>query len=479
MSTAIVWLRRDLRLHDHAPMAAATERGYGIIPVYVHDPDGEGDWPAGAASRWWLHLSLANLDSSLRALGSRLILRRGPSVETLLALLRETGAGAVFWQRLYTPAAVARDQDAKTRLRQAGAEVRSYPGGLLHEPWTVRTGEGHHYRTFTPFWKACRTLGEPRAPRGAVRIESPARMPGSLELESLELLPRTPWEGGLRQTWTPGEQGAEHAIERFLREGLAGYDLYRDLPAERGTSRLSPHLHFGEISPAQAHASIRAAAAHDGDGAAGAAEKFFSELGWREFAHHVLYHEPSMPDEPLDRRFAHFPWRADGRGLLHAWQRGRTGIPLVDAGMRELWHTGWLHNRVRMVAGSFLVKNLRLPWQLGERWFWDTLVDADLANNSLGWQWVAGSGADAAPYFRIFNPVRQAERFDPAGRYIARWLPELRALPAPARFAPWQAEPRALAAAGIELGRDYPRPVVDLKSSREQALDAFRAIKRR
>ncbi|MBA1147811.1 deoxyribodipyrimidine photo-lyase [Ectothiorhodospiraceae bacterium WFHF3C12] len=480
MPTALVWFRRDLRLHDHPPLQAAVGAGYRVVPVYIHESDDTDPWPPGAASRWWLHFSLQRHREQLRRQRSELVVRRGRPLDVLRQLLRETGAEAVYWQRRYEPATIERDRGVKEALRADGVDARSFPGALLFEPWRVRSGNDQPYRAFSPFWRACQALGEPGRPDGKARAPLPeAGLPDGLAVEDLGLLPRIPWDDGLRETWSPGEAGAEAALSAFLEEGLSRYDAHRDLPALRGTSRLSPHLHFGEISPRQAFAATRQRMAAGGAGVTSGGEKFLAELGWREFAHHVLYHNPHFPDEPLNPRFAHFPWRDDDGGLLQAWRAGRTGIPLVDAGMRELWRTGWMHNRIRMVVGSFLVKNLRLPWQWGESWFWDTLVDADLASNSLGWQWVAGSGADAAPYFRVFNPVRQAERFDPDGEYIARWVPELAALPARARRAPWEADATTLRRAGVQLGRDYPRPIVDLKRSREEALEAFQAIKNR
>lgn len=477
MGTALLWLRRDLRLADNPALEAACRHGC-VVPVFVHAPGEEGAWPPGGASRWWLHRSLQALDAALRAHGSRLILRRGPTLEALQALIRETGADAVFWNRLYEPALTERDTRIKTRLREAGLRVESFAASLLHEPWQVRTRQGGDYRAFTPFWKAARSLPPPSPPRPlpALARTPPAHWPASETVDAFSLAPTVRWDRGLVARWQPGEDGAAAALERFLDAGLAKYDVDRERPALRGTSRLSPHLHFGEISPGQIwHAVEHRRLAQPG--LERGVDVFLSEIGWRDFAHHVLYHHPSFPDEPLNERFRRFPWRRDDGGLERAWRRGETGFPIVDAGMRELWTTGWMHNRVRMIVGSLLVKNLRLPWHSGERWFWDTLVDADLASNSLGWQWVAGSGADAAPFFRIFNPVRQGERFDAEGEYVARWVPELAALPASRRQAPWQASAGELSAAGIRLGRDYPEPVVDLKQTRAEALEAFARIK--
>ena len=405
--TTIVWFRNDLRLADNPALAEAAARG-PVVPVYVWAPEEEGEWPPGAASRWWLHRSLHALDRSLRDCGSQLVVRLGPTEEALASLLRETGAASVVWNRRYEPAAIARDTELKCRLPEAA----SFGAGLLREPWTVATRAGGPYQVFTPFWRALQALGEPDAPLPAVRPPAPARWPQTLPIEQLGLRPAISWDAGLAETWTPGEPGAHDRLEQF-RDHAAGYGDDRDQLA-RSTSRLSPHLHFGEISPRQAWWVAR-------DAAGEAATPFLRQLAWREFAHHLLYHFPATPSQPLRPAYADMPWRDDPAGLA-AWQRGRTGYPLVDAGMRELWQTGWMHNRVRMVTASFLTKHLLIDWREGTRWFWDTLVDADLANNTLGWQWVAGSGADAAPYHRIFNPAAQAERFDGDGRYRNRWV---------------------------------------------------------
>jgi deoxyribodipyrimidine photo-lyase len=405
--TTLVWLRHDLRLNDNLALLAAARTG-AVVPVFVWAPAEEGDWPLGAASRWWLDRSLRALDADLRSRGSRLIVRRGPSVETLAALMAEVGAGAVHWNRRYEPAAITRDAQAIRLL----AGVRTFNAGLLHEPWTVRTRAEGPFRVFTPFWKAISALGEPDPPASIGALPAPAVWPGSLAIDDLGLRPLSDWDAELRTAWSPGEGGALDELDRFL-DHVEHYADTRDTPSVNG-SRLSAHLHFGEIGPRQVWAAVR-------ERAGVAATAYLRQLGWREFAHHLLYHFPDTPDRPLQPAFNDFPWRDDPTGL-RSWQQGRTGHDFVDAGMCELWRTGWVHNRVRMVAASFLVKDLLIDWHEGARWFWDTLVDADLANNTLGWQWVAGCGADSAPFFRIFNPAVQAARFDPERRYRDRWL---------------------------------------------------------
>jgi deoxyribodipyrimidine photo-lyase len=405
--TTLVWLRHDLRLNDNPALLAAARMG-AVVPVFVWAPAEEGDWPPGAASRWWLDRSLRALDAALRARGSRLIVRRGPSVETLAALTAEVGAGGVYWNRRYEPAVIARDAQATRVL----AGVRTFNAGLLHEPWTVRTRGDGPFRVFTPFWKAISALGEPEAPAPIEALPAPAVWPGSLAIDDLGLRPLSDWDAEMRAAWSPGEAGAVDELDRFL-DHVERYADTRDTPSV-SSSRLSPHLHFGEIGPRQIWAAVR-------ERAEVSATAYLRQLGWREFAHHLLYHFPNTPDRPLHPAFNDFPWRDDPTGL-RSWQQGQTGHDFVDAGMCELWRTGWIHNRVRMVAASFLVKDLLIDWREGARWFWDTLVDADLANNTLGWQWVAGCGADSAPFFRIFNPAVQAARFDPERRYRDQWL---------------------------------------------------------
>jgi deoxyribodipyrimidine photo-lyase len=479
-SVALVWFRRDLRLADNPALAAALAGCRCVIPVFVHAPDEEAPWQPGAASDAWLHRSLQALDASLRRLGSRLVIRRGPALETLRALAAETGATRIYWNRLYEPAVVARDESIERALRDGGLLAQSANAALLNEPWEVTRDDGGPYRVFTPFWKACQRAGidRPPAPAPAALPSVPGNLAG-LAVDDLGLGPSIQWDRGFWEVWQPGEDGAHAMLSRFLDGAVVRYDEDRNRPDLVATSRLSPHLHFGEIGPRQVVAAVRRhTAQHTAAGLLKNAESFVREVGWREFGHHLLWHFPHTTDAPLDERFADFPWLGDYDDVLGRWQRGETGIPLVDAGMRELWQTGWMHNRVRMIVASFLTKNLLVPWQTGARWFCDTLVDADLANNTLGWQWTAGCGADAAPYFRIFNPVLQGQRFDPDGAYVKRWVPELAQLPARHIHAPWEAPSRALAAAGVTLGDRYALPMVDLSSSRAEALAAFAAMKR-
>jgi deoxyribodipyrimidine photo-lyase len=383
----------------------------------------------------------------------------------------------VHWNRLYDPAVVARDVALETELNAAGLDCRSCNGALLHEPWEIRTAQDGPYRVFTPYWRAClaRLAGTPAPSSVPRRMRAARHTPASVPLEALELLPRIRWGRAFESQWTPGETGAHARLDAFCRDALADYDEGRERPDRAASSRLSPHLHFGELSPRQCLVAVRNALL-ERPAAAPSADAFVRELGWREFAHHLLHHFPGTTNAPLDERFERFRWDRDDR-VLEAWQRGRTGYPLVDAGMRELWSTGWMHNRARMVVASLLTKNLRHPWLAGARWFWDTLVDADLANNTLGWQWTAGCGADAAPFFRIFNPVLQAERHDPKRTYLRRWLPELARLPDAWIHRPWQAPPAMLDAAGVRLGETYPSPVVDLAASRAAALAAYAEVR--
>ncbi len=476
----ILWFRRDLRLADNPALWAACETGSPIIPLYILDEETPGVRPLGGAGRWWLHHSLTALADAIGARGqtgsrSALVLRRGSADEVLLRIVAETGARGVYWNRSYEPGVVARDTRIKAALTGAGIAAESSQATLLFEPWTVTSGSGTPFRVFTPFWKACLQRPEPAAPAAAPPSPGFAPPPDGAMLADWALLPDGPaWAGGLRETWSPGEAGAHDRLAGFLDGALADYAQGRDMPGKPLVSMLSPHLRFGEIGPRQIwHAVRQWAAAHGQEGAAAA---YLRELGWREFCHGLLYHNPHMQSAPFRPEFSAFPWRDDPAALA-AWQQGETGYPLVDAGMRELWHTGWMHNRVRMVAASFLVKHLLISWRAGERWFWDTLVDADLANNVANWQWVAGCGADAAPYFRIFNPVLQGQKFDPDGAYVRRWIPALAELPAKHLHAPWTAPPDVLTQAGVRLGDNYPRPIVDHGAARKRALAAFKGLK--
>lgn len=473
--TGIVWFRQDLRTADNPALTQAAKVCDQVVPVYIYAPEESGDWPPGAASRWWLHRSLESLAASLVRLGSGLILRRGPIAGELITIARQVRATHVFWNRLYEPAHVGRDKKLKMILQNEGLVVQSFNGSLLFEPWELEKQERGPYKVFTPFWKAYTRRGLPADP-----IPPPAHLPPlpagltSEPLSAFELLPSIRWDLGLEAVWQPGEKSAWRRLEQFLHEGLADYRENRDRPDLEGSSRLSPHLHFGEISPRQIVAAVEAHL-HKLNKVTlrSAGEAFLRQLGWREFSYHLLYHFPRTPTEPLDVRFARFPWLRGSAAVLEAWQRGRTGVPIVDAGLRQLWATGWIHNRVRMLVASFLTKNLLISWQEGARWFWDTLVDADLANNTQGWQWVAGCGADAAPYFRIFNPVLQGEKFDPLGDYVRRWVPELGRMPPQWIHQPWKAPAGVCHEAGIRLGIDYPLPIVDLVISRERAVTLF------
>jgi deoxyribodipyrimidine photo-lyase len=469
----IVWFRQDLRLADNPALQAAMQRG-PVVPVFIWDEGGEGRWAPGSASRWWLHHSLQALDEALRRRGSRLVLRRGDAAACLKRLVAEMGADAVYWNRRHEPSVRRRDREVESELGIAGRETRPFEASLLFAPDDLRNQTGGPFQVFTPFWKRCLAVAAARPPRAPLpaleRIPAPARWPVTEPLDALQLLPKIPWDAGLRLAWTPGETAAAARLRHFVSAALGNYADDRDRPDLDGTSSLSAALHFGEISPHQVWAAVRAAPPGHG------ADVFLKEIGWREFAYHLLAHFPATPEAPLRPAYAAFPWRKDA-GHLEAWQRGRTGYPLIDAGMRQLWRTGWMHNRVRMIVASFLVKDLRISWRAGADWFWDTLVDADLASNTLGWQWAAGCGADAAPYFRIFHPVLQARRFDPDGAYVRRWVPELAKLPTPHLHAPWEAPGELLAAAGVRLGATYPVPLVDHAQARSAALAAFRTLR--
>ncbi|MBS0633499.1 MAG: deoxyribodipyrimidine photo-lyase [Verrucomicrobia bacterium] len=478
--TTLLWFRQDLRLQDNPALAAAVARGGAVVPVYILDAAGEGSWAPGGASRWWLHHSLDALDAALRERGSRLILAQGDAREVLIGLIKATRTTGVCWNRRYEPAAVKRDAALEKELQAMGLEVQTGNSALLNEPATIANKQGNPFQVFTPYWRHClEKKVEPPVRTCPETLPAPERWPTSLPLDALELLPKIPWAGGLAETWTPGVAGAVKRLKQFAADAMTAYAENRNLPDRDGSSMLSPWLHFGEISPRQVWATVAQQSRSTGVfPPSNGARVFLSEIGWREFAYHLLWHFPHTPTQPLREEFTRFPWAADPGGVkLRDWQRGRTGYPIVDAGMRQLWHTGWMHNRVRMIVASFLVKHLRLPWTEGAAWFWDTLVDADLASNTLGWQWSAGCGADAAPYFRIFAPVLQGEKFDGAGDYVRRWVPELAKLPATYIHAPWTAPSEVLSAAGVKLGGNYPRPIVDHAKARAEALAAFKQLR--
>ncbi len=478
-SPIIVWFAQDLRLHDHRALTTAVATGAPVIPLYILDDEAGGAWRLGTAARWWLHMSLVALDRQLQQRGSRLLLRRGPTLPVLRALTEETGAGAVYWTRRYEPWAVRREAQIFRELARLGVQYRRFTGGLLFEPEAIASATGEPYRVFSAFVRACAGAPDPCSPQPAPDAFAPP--PDTIigdDIEDWNLMPADPaLAAGLGDAWAPGEPSARERFGVFLASGIGKYHEQRDRPDLEGTSRLSPHLHFGEISPCACWQAARDVILRDEEDAAGA-EAFLRELMWREFAHHLLFHFPQLPEVPLRLEFNRFPWRRNKDSFL-TWQEGMTGYPIVDAGMRELKTTGWMHNRVRMIVASFLIKHLLIPWQEGEAWFWDALVDANLANNATNWQWVAGTGADAAPYFRIFNPVLQSRKFDPDGVYIRHYVPELAKLPDKHIHAPWDADEAMLAEAGIVLGKTYPHPMVDHKYARERALAAFSTIKGR
>ena len=468
--TTIVWFRQDLRVRDNPALAAAASRG-SVLPVYILDDVAPGRWRMGAASHWWLHHSLAALTEEV---GEIVLLRGDPRI-ILPSLCKTTGASAVYWSRCYAPFTIARDKALKAQLLTDGIEVESFNASLLHEPWEVATRGRTPFRVFTPFWRASSAQAVAAPLRAPSILNIPRANVAADHLNDWELLPRNPdWASEWHNWWRPGEAGALARFDEFVAAGLSGYAQLRDRPDLGASSGLSPHLHFGEISPRQIWA--RMSVEQDEPTKRAGIDKFLSELGWREFAYHLLFHFPKLPDENWRSAFDAYPW-LDRKADLDAWRMGRTGYPFVDAGMRQLWQTGWMHNRARMVAASFLVKHLRIDWRLGEAWFWDTLVDADLANNAVGWQWVAGSGADAAPYFRIFNPITQGQKFDPEGDYVRRWCPELAPLPREHIHAPFNAPADLLTRCGIRLGATYPYPIVAHEEARRAALAGYEQIR--
>jgi deoxyribodipyrimidine photo-lyase len=470
-SPVIVWFRQDLRLSDNPALRAAAATGAPVIPVFVLDDDAAGDWKPGSASRWWLRKSLASLDDSL---DGALRLLYGEAGRIIPELVSDTGAAAIYWNRCVEPWRVQRDADIKSALLSSDVEVHTYNGGYVYDPAEISKKDGTPYRVFTPFYRnGCLENGpEPRVP---LPVPSDLHLDKGVDTgrsRSDSALTAYSWFDGGTRDWEPGEAGAKKTLERFIEHGLRDYAEGRDRPDRENVSYLGPHLHFGEISPQQARAAVLEQQGKIPDDAI---DKFLSELGWRDFSAHLLLQAPDLPERNLQKKFDRFPWSSDEQ-LRKAWESGKTGYPIVDAGMRELWCTGYMHNRVRMLTASFLVKNLLQDWRHGERWFWNSLLDADLANNAASWQWVAGSGADAAPYFRIFNPVTQGKKFDPQGDYVRRHVPELARLPDKFVQCPWEAPDEVLQEAGVELGKTYPERIVDLAESRQRALDAYATL---
>ena len=472
---SIYWFRDDLRLTDLPGLQAAANAG-PVLPVFVHDPDLGDPWILGGASRWWLHHSLTALQTALSEQGVELILRTGNPAAVLATLASEINAKTVHCSRHYQPWSHTLEVSVRDALADVGAALKRFPGTLLHEPEDVATGGGTPFKVFTPFWRACNRRPEPAIPSEVPVLSAINSAPHSEDICDWELTPSQPnWAYGWNDLWTPGETGAQGALSEFLSQHVMNYGDGRDIPSEPNTSRLSPYLRFGNLSPRQVWHAAQSVK-RERPGAGDSIDKFLSEIGWREFCYHLLFHFPTMPDEAFNPKFGFFPWGEDA-DRLKAWQAGKTGYPIVDAGMCELWHTGFMHNRVRMVVASFLTKHLLLNWREGEAWFWDCLLDADLASNACGWQWVGGSGADASPYFRIFNPIAQGEKFDKAGGYTRRWVPELAGLPDKYLHKPWEAPDDVLLAAGVSLGDTYPVPIVDHKTAREEALSAYATLK--
>jgi deoxyribodipyrimidine photo-lyase len=479
---ALVWFRDDHRLSDHPALAAAAASGRPVLCLAVLDETSPGTRPLGGAARWWLHGSLDALDRSLRARGAELCLFEGPAADIVPEVAARTQASLVTWNRRHTRAEAAIDDATEAKLRSRGIAVESFSGRYLNEPGSVRSKADRPFMVFTPYLRAVRSRGEPAAPTPAprrIRGAAAGCLDGMrVELASLGLEPTHPdWAAPFRALWRRGEAAAQDRLSDFLAERFSGYAHNRDRPGLEGTSRLSPHLRFGEISPRQVwHAVTAAARANPASGRESDVDKLLAEVVWRDFSAEQLAAFPELASTPHDRRFDRFPWRDDA-AALKAWQRGRTGYPIVDAGMRQLWRTGWMHNRVRMIAASFLVKHLLLDWRHGEAWFWDTLVDADPANNAFSWQWIAGSGPDASPFHRIFSPLAQGETFDNEGAYVRRYVPELARLPDAFIHRPWDAPAALLAEAGVALGDTYPEPIVRHEAARTRALAAARAMR--
>ena len=471
---AIVWFRKDLRLSDHPALDAALQGGMEIIPVFIWDREEGGAWSPGAASRWWLHHSLDSLQSSIRLLGGNLLLVRGIPAEQLPKIARDYQATHLFYGRAYAPAGITTQEAVEEASDSLGITTESFNSALLQEPWETKNGTGKPFQVFTPYWRKSRPIiyREPSS-YDSHKLRFTPNLSSPSTLAELDLLPEHQWHQKLGNHWEVSEAAAHQQIERTVAEVTQSYATRRNHPSVDGTSRLSPYLAWGQVSPRQICQAVLQA---ENEGSHRGENKFLVEIGWREFSYHLLYHFPNIPDQPLRPKYANFPWLDDPDNLKR-WQFGKTGYPMVDAGMRQLYETGWMHNRVRMIVASFLVKHLLLPWQEGARWFWDTLVDADLASNTQGWQWAAGCGADAAPYFRIFKPITQGDKFDARGEYARRWIPELQKVPKKFVFSPWTAPSSILSASEVDLGGNYPGPCVDHSEARARALAALATLK--
>ena len=473
MPTNIIWFRQDLRLKDNPALNYAARGDANVLPIYILDDDTAKDWKIGSAGKWWLHQSLESLDE---AHDGNLKLFSGKANEILKHLTESINIDGVYWNRCYEPWRMDRDRKIKLELQEMGIDAKSFNASLLFEPPKIKKSDGTPYKVFTPFYrKGC--LGEeslPRKPEKSTEIiYSDEDLTLDCKLDDLRLLPKIKWYSTFEDEWAPGEKGASDRLDKFIENGICNYKVGRNRPDQEFVSRLSPHIHFGEISPHQIWHQINKINKTETNGKS--IDHFLSELGWREFSHNLLFYWKELPEKNLQEKFDRFTWSSD-EIKLEAWQKGETGYPIVDAGMRELWKTGYMHNRTRMITASFLVKNLMIHWHHGERWFWDTLLDADLANNSASWQWVAGCGADAAPYFRIFNPIIQGEKFDPNGEYVKKYVPELRKIPNKFIHKPWEAPPETLSGSGVKVGENYPHPIVDLKQSRDHALSEFKKL---
>ena len=469
---SIFWFRQDLRLADNPGLSEAISKGI-VLPIYIYDDINSNEYEMGSASKWWLHNSLEKLNDSLN---NKLSVYKGDALKIIESLTKSYDVESISWNRCYEPWRIKRDKNIKSEIEKKGIEVNTFNGSLLWEPFNILKTDGTPYRVFSPYYrKGCLNAAPPRIPLESPEISSLFKDEyNELTIEDLSLIPKVHWFDEMEKLWKPGEVGAQEKLYDFLDDGLFGYKEGRNFPSQKNVSQLSPHIHLGEISPNQVWYAAKQK--EDETGIEKDLAHFLSELGWREFSYNLLYHFPTLPRENLQKKFDNFPWQ-ENTDFSDKWKKGHTGYPIVDAGMRELWQTGYMHNRVRMIVGSFLVKNLLLHWHEGEKWFWDCLIDADLASNSASWQWVAGSGADAAPYFRIFNPISQGIKFDPEGEYTKKFLPELKDLPIKYLYSPWEAPADVLEQANIKLGENYPKPIVDLKESREKALDAFDKIR--